>query len=298
MPQFPPQPEGPYGGPPAARPPRRFLPYAVAAGALALAAAGFLLGHATATNGSQKLSAGSALAATTQAAATPTTSCTTNKRGVAGTLKSIDGASSLTVTSRSGATVKVTASSTTKIQKTVAAKVSDVVNGSVVTVRGTSSGTNAISADQISVLPASAGQKLTQIPPAAAGPARRGTQAGIALGTVSKVANGTFTVTEPGGNVVTVTTSASTKVIKTVDAAVKDLTPGQPIAVAGTANADGSVAATAITQGDPGLALGRGFGPGVVGPGPGGFGRFGGSRGPAGTTPSTTPGASPASSIN
>ena len=222
-------------------------------------------------------------------AATPTSGCQTNQRGVAGTLKAVKG-TTLTVTSprTGGKDVSVTTSASTKIQKTVSGAVSDITNGAVVTVRGTSTGTNAISAQQVAILPASVAPALPQ-PPAGAAPPAKTRPAGVAVGTVSKATNGSFTVTEPGGTVVTVTTSSTTKVVKTVSATVNQLTSASPSSVRGTANASGNIAATQITQGAPGV--GPAFGPGRGG----GFGRFGGpgggappGNGPAKSTPPST----------
>ena len=84
--------------------------------------------------------------------------------------------------------------------------------------------------------------------------------------------DGTFVVDEPNGQSVTVTTSSTTKVIKTVDAKLSDLQIGQPVAVRGTTQSNGTVAAAEIDQFMAGLPKGdfgrhfRFHGPG----GPGG----------------------------
>lgn len=281
--------------------PIRFVPYAVAAGALVIAGIGYLAGsaHAGTTNNTQKVAAANVVNADLAAATTPTAStavCQTPRRGVAGTLKAING-SSLTIARSGGGTVKVTTSPATTVRKTVSGAVSDIKVGQTVAVRGTSSGPNAIAAGQVALLPTEVGQKLTQLPPIAGRFAQRAPQLGFAVGTVAKAANGTFTVTEPGGTSVAITTSSSTKVIKTVDVAVKDLTLGQPIVAIGTVNSDGSVSATQVDQGtaDFGFGFGTGFGP--FGPGFGAFGpgRFGGRKGTGNVPGTPAPPAAPAS---
>jgi Domain of unknown function (DUF5666) len=272
----------------------RFVPYAVAAGVLAIAGIGYLAGsaHAGTGNDSQKVAAANAVNASLAAATTPAPSaavCEPAHRGVAGTLKAING-SSLVVTRAGGGTVTVKTNAATVVRKTVSGAVSDIKVGQTVAVHGTSTGQNAIAAAQVALLPTEVSQKLTQLPPIAGRFAQRAPQLGFAVGTVAKAANGTFTVTEPGGTSVAVTTSSTTKVIKTVDVAVKDLTVGQPVVAIGTVNSDGSVSAAQVDQGTADLGFGFGFdkGFGPFGPGFGaiGPGRFGGRRG-TGTGPGT-----------
>jgi hypothetical protein len=249
--------------PPPARSRRRFVPYAAAAGALAIAAVGYLAGSTTAGAGAspQNAAAANAVNAYVAAASTPAasaTTCETSHRGVAGTLKAVNG-TTLTITKAEGGTATVTTSASTAVRKTVAGTVSDIKAGQIVAVHGTSSGQNAISADQVALLPAAVAPKLSAGP----FPGRFGTkaaEAGFALGTVAKSANGTFTVNMPGGTSVAVTTTSSTKVVKTVDSSVKDLVVGQPIVAIGTVNSDGSVSATEVDQSSADLGFGKGFG--------------------------------------
>jgi hypothetical protein len=248
------------------------VPYAVAAGALTLAAVGYLVGnaHAGTSNNAQKVAADNTINADLAAATTPTAStsvCEPGHRGVAGTLKAING-SSLTVGRPEGGTVTVKTSPATTVHKTVAGSVSDIKDGQTVAIHGTTTGQNAIAADQIALLAADAGPKLDRLP--AGRFAEKASELGFAFGTVTKTANGTFTVNEPGGTSVAITTSSTTKVIKTVVSSVKDLTVGQPLVAIGTANSDGSVTAIQIEQGSADLKFGKGFGLGPIG-----FGRFG-----------------------
>ncbi len=86
-----------------------------------------------------------------------------------------------------------------------------------------------------------------------------------------------------GGTTVTVTTATSTAFSKTVSATVAELTVGQPIAVGGTPNSDGSITAATVEQAGAGTGLGKfpGFG---VGPGGRGHLPFGpGTTLPAGS---------------
>jgi hypothetical protein len=187
-------------------------------------------------------------------------------------------------------------------------------------VRGTSTGQNAITAADVGLTDGPAPATPKTNPPAAPTtpapttpggttppvPAR---PAGVAFGTVGTVTPTGFTVVEGNGTTVTVTTSAATKFVKTVDVSLAELTLGQPVVVGGTANADGSFDATQVGQGGAGLGIrggpgsgGPGFGGPAFGGGGPGFGggpgggrggqhRFGGP-GPAGggpAAPATTP---------
>ena len=50
------------------------------------------------------------------------------------------------------------------------------------------------------------------------------------------------------GSIVQVTTSAATKVTASTPVPLKDLTPGETVIIEGTTKANGSVAATSISQ--------------------------------------------------
>jgi hypothetical protein len=237
-----------------------------------LAAGAFLLGRGTAhqTPSSSSISTATALSALSSATTPPTnTACGGPRSAVGGTLKSVSG-STLTVTDRSGASKTVKTDSNTKITKVVKGSLADVKAGAIVTVHGTASGTTGIAADQVAILPA--GTTLPSKLPSAGNFGPKAQTAGIAIGTVQNVTATSFTVSS-GGTTITVTTSGSTAFSKTVSATVGQLTVGQPIAVRGTPNSDGSITATEITQADSGVAGGKlpgfGFGPGPRGRGPG-----------------------------
>jgi hypothetical protein len=277
------------------------LGFGIAAGAIAFAAGAFFIGRATTSRpaASSDLSATQAnvAAATTPgapAAGSATASCAgpDDRHAVAGTLKSND-KSKLTVTDKNNKSVTVNTTPQTKVTKIVDGKVSDVANNAVVTVKGTAGANNTIAADQIAILPSGT------TPPAGKFRGRMGSamqQVGVAIGTVSKANNGTFTVTEPDGTTVAVTTSSSTKVAKATSATVGDLSVDKPIVAEGTANADGSITANSIQQNTstvlPGAGkLGPGFGFGKRGPGgPLGHDETGETPGSTTAPPSTSGG--------
>ncbi|WP_432867089.1 hypothetical protein [Microbispora rosea] len=77
---------------------------------------------------------------------------------------------------------------------------------------------------------------------------------GMTFGTVKLVDGDKIYVQTVNGGVVTVTTSGGTKVRVTRSGKVSDLKPGSFVTVAGTADAEGQVAATSVTEG---AAMGR-----------------------------------------
>ncbi|WP_204050640.1 hypothetical protein [Microbispora siamensis] len=77
---------------------------------------------------------------------------------------------------------------------------------------------------------------------------------GMTFGTVKLVDGDKIYVQTVNGGVVTVTTSRDTKVQVTRTGKVSDLKPGSFVTVAGTADAQGQVAATSVTEGS---AMGR-----------------------------------------
>jgi hypothetical protein len=80
--------------------------------------------------------------------------------------------------------------------------------------------------------------------------------AGGTFGTVKLVDGNVVYVQTATGDIVQVTTSASTKVTISSPGQVKDLLPGETVIVEGTKAANGSVAATSISQ--PSLGTGGG----------------------------------------
>jgi hypothetical protein len=230
---------------------------AITGGALALAVGAFFVGNASAGgsgNSAQPLSTASAVNAATDASGASGVQCTL-PNVAAGTLKSVNG-NALTITDRAGKDITVTTSSSTKITKVESGSVSDIAVGDVIGVHGTASGQSAITAADIAIIPSQKVPNLGRLPE---GAGRLGQQIGLAFGTVKSVSGNTIVVQEPDGTSITVTTSSSTKVQKAVNAQVKDLTVGQPIAASGTAGANGSIAANNVVQGSADLGF-KGFG--------------------------------------
>jgi hypothetical protein len=71
----------------------------------------------------------------------------------------------------------------------------------------------------------------------------------VTVGEVSFLRGGTVYVKDSEGNTIKVTTSAGSKVTKTVTTKVDDIHPGETVIVAGAKNGDGSVTASSITIG-------------------------------------------------
>ncbi len=237
---------------------------ALTGGAVALALGAFFIGHATAGGGGsspEPISTANAVNAAADAGTSSAAQCTV-PNATAGTLKAVNG-TTLTITNRSGQDVTVTTSSSTTIVKVESGTVGDITPGQVIGVHGTSSGQNAITADDIAIIPSQKVPDLGQLPP---GVGRLGQRLGLAFGTVKGVSGNTITVQEPDGTSITVTTSSTTKVQKAVTVQPKDLTVGQPVAATGTAGSNGSIAAKYVVQGSSDLGF-KGFGLGGLLPG-------------------------------
>ncbi|MFJ1753615.1 hypothetical protein [Kitasatospora sp. NPDC088134] len=105
------------------------------------------------------------------------------------------------------------------------------------------------------------GQGGGQFPGGAAG--------GFTRGTVKSVEGDTVYLTGANGETIKITTGDSTKVTTTKEGKVGDLQPGQTVTVLGSKGADGSYAATQLTEGGAGGFGGRGGGNGGAAPGAG-----------------------------
>lgn len=188
--------------------------------------------------------------------------------GTAGTINSING-DTLILTTPNGSMVKVVASSSTTITTASPGSVSDIHPGDHVVVMGTTSGsstalTPARITDSGSVTAATGAGPLGAggPPPGAGSPAGTtgGGSFGFAEGTVSTVNGSTLAITESSGATVSVTTSSATSVTTVSPASLAALSTGQDVRVVGTTAGDGTVAATAIMEGqDAGPR--SGFGP-------------------------------------
>lgn len=84
------------------------------------------------------------------------------------------------------------------------------------------------------------------------------------IGTVKLVDGDTVYITDMSGNTVKVTTTGETSVQTTSEGSVQDLTAGSTVVVRGETAADGSVAASSVSEG--GLGSGAGAPPGAGAP--------------------------------
>jgi hypothetical protein len=176
--------------------------------------------------------------------------------GLAGTVSSFDGAT-LVLATRQGATVDVQTSGSTAVTRPVTGTVSDLVPDATVVVSGPLNADGTYAASTIVIGAPGAGGTLG----GAAGGNRNGTpaprqgagsfggaRAGTA-GTVKAVNGAAVVLTTAQGSTVTIVTSPSTAVTKTVAGTLSDLTPGEAVTVTGSQNADGTYTATRIVIG-------------------------------------------------
>jgi hypothetical protein len=148
---------------------------------------------------------------------------------------SFDG-TTLVLATRQGGTVDVRTSGSTAVTRSVSGTVSDLVPDASVVVTGplNADGTYAASTVVIGA-PGNAGASFGR---------RTGTG-----GTVKAVNGADVVLTTAQGSLVTVVTSPSTIVTKTVAGTLSDLTPSEAVTVTGSQNADGTYAATRIVIG-------------------------------------------------
>jgi len=196
--------------------------------------------------------------------------------GTSGAIASIDG-TTLTLTTQSG-TAKVTTSSSTTVTKSVAGSLRDVAVGDTIMVRGTSSGTDAVTAtaitDQGEAASASGGGLAPGTPPGgqSGGPSGAppsgqsggppgaapggATGPGGTVGTVTAIDGSTITITSMmGGTEVTITTTAATTVSIAQTSSLSALTTGEQVRVIGSTDSDGTVVATRIIEGEGGAGV-------------------------------------------
>ena len=164
--------------------------------------------------------------------------------GLAGTVTSFDGGT-LVLATRQGGPVKVQTSGSTAVTKTVTGTVSDIVPDVTVVVSGPVNPDGSYAASTVVI--GALGNR---------GGFGGGGRAGTA-GTVKAVNGAGVVVTTAQGSAVTIVTSASTVVTKTVAGALSDLVPSEAVTVTGPQNADGTYTATRIViggRGQPGPA--------------------------------------------
>lgn len=210
---------------------------AAGAAAVLLAAGGYgmsdVLGRA---NGSH--------AATQHNAVLTATGCSTLK-AVGGTLTAVNG-SALTIRTVGGSSVTVTTSADTKVVRQVAGTISDISDGTQVTVFGSNSG-GTIDAKSVAIRDGTA-SSLGKLPADPGGESGISLRLGLASGTVSGVTSSGFTVNEPDGSHVRITTSTGTTVLTLVTSAIGQLAVGKLTSAVGTPGPDGTLAATMVEQ--------------------------------------------------
>lgn len=214
------------------RPGRRALLTAAAAAAVLAAAGGT----------TWRLTSGGA----TPAALTAVTGCP-GLTATSGTLEQVNG-TQLVVKTPGGQTVTVTTNSHTTVSTEITGSLSDITDGMRVLVHGSPRGTTLAAQNVL----ANAAQLLPQrerpsgkIPE----PPKAGPGPGIAVGTVSDVHAGGFTVTGVAGGQVHVTTSAATVVETLAPSNVGQLRTGVHVIAVGQSGPQGTLAASTVDQG-------------------------------------------------
>jgi hypothetical protein len=207
---------------------RPVLAASAAAAAVALAAGGYGLSAGLGPGGQRA-------PARTQVAADLTATGCSGLDLTKGTLRQVVG-QDLVLTAPNGTTVTVATSASTTILRGMIGRLGDIADGEHVLVLGTRAG-GAIVAGIVAITPSSS--------PAESAPAKPG----AASGTVVSTASGGFDVVTTTGTRVRVTTSSSTKVSIVEHASLGQLQIGEGTSVVGTAEPDGTLAASTVTQG-------------------------------------------------
>jgi hypothetical protein len=167
---------------------------------------------------------------------------------VSGTLVRVDGAS-LVLKIPGGHRMTVTTRASSTISRQVSGSVGEVTDGAYVIVFGTTSG-GRLAAKDVNIganpLPMPAGGDGQ---PRSRSRHRHGIPRGLAIGTVSGVRAGGFTVVMGGSIDVPVSTSSSTAVLRLTGASVSQLRIGELTDAFGSAGPHGRLAATTVEQG-------------------------------------------------
>jgi hypothetical protein len=176
---------------------------------------------------------------------------------VSGTLVQADGAS-LVLKIPGGHRMTVTTRASSTISRQVPGSVGEVTDGAYVVVFGTTSD-GRLAAKDVNIganpLPMPAGRDGQ---PRSRSGHRRGIPRGLAIGTVSGVRAGGFTVVMGGSIDVPVTTSGSTAVLRLTGASVSQLRIGELTDAFGSAGPHGTLAASTVEQGSQLPHLDRG----------------------------------------
>ena len=193
-------------------------------------------------------------------AALTATSCRSLKLAI-GTLTSVSGRT-LVIKPVIGPAVRVSTSASTTVTREVKGTLADVRDGMHVIVSGARSD-GRITARRIGVTPSSLAAKAPALS-VPAWPVRRLQPVlalGLANGTVADATTGGFTVDEPGGTHVRVSTSSSTTVVTLAKVTVAGLRTGQRTVAVGSVTGHHALAASTVEQADFPL---RQLGPGAL----------------------------------
>ena len=156
--------------------------------------------------------------------------------------------SSVVLKTPEGQLLTITTRASSTVNRQVAGSAGDISDGGYVIVhgtiaRGSLAATQAITSASPIVPPAR--------PDRGPGHQRRpGLPHGFAIGTVTAVSAGRFTVVMTGGIDVPVTTSGSTVVLRLARSSVSQLTTGEHTVAFGSAGRDGTLAAASVDQGN------------------------------------------------
>jgi hypothetical protein len=193
-------------------------------------------------------------------AALTATSCPSMKLAI-GTLTSVSG-STLVIKPVIGPAVRVSTSASTTVTREVKGTLADVRDGRHVIVSGARSD-GQITARRIGVTPSSLAGKAPALSVPAL-PVQRFQPAlalGLANGTVADATSGGFTVDQPGGTHVRVSTSSATTVVTLVKVTVAGLRTGERTVAVGSVTGHNALAASTVEQEDFPL---RQLGPGAL----------------------------------
>ena len=156
--------------------------------------------------------------------------------------------SSVVLKTPEGRLVTVTTRASSTVNRQVAGSVGDISDGMHVIVHGTTAGGSLAATQAITST-----SPVVPPPRPDRGPGhqrRPGLPHGFAVGTVTAVSAGGFTVVMTGGTDVPVTTSGSTIVLRLARSSVSQLRAGEHTLVFGGAGPDGTLAAASVDQGN------------------------------------------------
>jgi hypothetical protein len=245
---------------PLAHPAKRRITVVALAGATALVAAGTGYGLTATQDGQSRLPSGSrSVLPTTAAGLTAVLGCP-GKYITAGTLEKVGGTQAIIQPRASDQLVTVATSTSTVITQPAAGTVSDITDGSRVTVNGAWSG-QSLAATQVDIetglpAPESFGPRpqhpghVHEVPELQ--PPTGALPPPVAIGTVANANDGGFTVITripmSGVRRVQVTTSNSTKVLTDASTSLSQLALGAEVLAVGTIGQHGVLTASTVTE--------------------------------------------------